>query len=353
MVLPEPIAGAANDWEHLADELGATPFDRPGWAAAWWDAFGRGSLEVHLVRESGLRAVMPARRISGRRLSATNWHSPKSGILAADAQALAELVARLVADRPHQLKIQFLDADAWQTETLVQRLGEEGYLVRMRPHGEASFLDIDGDFEAYEARMGKKSRAGMSRRQRQLAAEGAVTLDIADGSERLEELLEEGFAVEGSGWKARAGSAITSTPETERFYRSVARWAADRGFLFLAFLRLNGRGIAFEYNLVADGVLYGVKNGYDEEYGRFSPGRQLQAAVVRHAFETGLRRFEFLGVAEGYKLQWSTGTRRTVTLTAFAPTAIGRAHLMADRYGRPVGKSLRDLTRTRRAGSST
>src|SRR5207247_10269646 len=69
------------------------------------------------------------------------------------------------------------------------------------------------------------------------------TLEVVDGSERLDELLEEGFRVEASGWKSRAGTAIASRPDTRRFYTDVARWASDRGWLRLAFLRLGGRAL--------------------------------------------------------------------------------------------------------------
>src|SRR4030095_4180878 len=45
------------------------------------------------------------------------------------------------------------------------------------------------------------------------------TFELADGRERLEELLAEAFGVEASGWEGAEGTAITSRPETLRFYR--------------------------------------------------------------------------------------------------------------------------------------
>ena len=47
----------------------------------------------------------------------------------------------------------------------------------------------------------------------------------------LDELLDEGFRVEGSGWKQRQGTAVADNPHIGRFYRKFAAWAAERGWL--------------------------------------------------------------------------------------------------------------------------
>ena len=107
------------------------------------------------------------------------------------------------------------------------------------------YVTLKDDSEAYTAGLPRKQRKEIGRRRR-LEAEGELTVHFEDGSERLDELLREGFAIEGSGWKAERGSAIASQPETHAFYTDVARWAAARGWLRLAFLRLDGRALAFD-----------------------------------------------------------------------------------------------------------
>jgi hypothetical protein len=61
--------------------------------------------------------------------------------------------------------------------------------------------------------------------------------------------LEEGFRVEGSGWKGVYGTSISSHPATRRFFTEVAYWASKCGWLRLAFLCLNDRALDFGYAL--------------------------------------------------------------------------------------------------------
>lgn len=350
---PRPIAALAREWEQLAAETGASPFDDPGWATIWWNAFGSGQLEVHSVGDSGLRALVPMRVASGGLHSLTNWHSHTSGLLARDESAVGDLVASLLTGRPHQVSIGFLESDAWQTAALARAIGERGYRVVLRPLTTPPFLDIDGTFAEYTARMSRNLRGNLRRRQRMLAGSGTAVFEVHDGSERLDELMDEGLAVEGSGWKVAAGSAILSQPETERFYRDVARWAAARDLLRLDFLRLDGRCIAFELNVQSADTLYDIKGGYDVEFAYLSPGLLLQEAAVRRAFDLELRRVDFLGNFERYKMAWATGIRQTVTLMAFAPTPIGRSRWLVERHARPLAKRVKGLLRPRPHGDGS
>jgi CelD/BcsL family acetyltransferase involved in cellulose biosynthesis len=163
----------------------------------------------------------------------------------------------------------------------------------------------------------------------------------------LDAALEEGYRLEASGWKGRSGTAIVSRPETRRFYTEIARWAAEHGWLRLAYLRVGSKPIAFQFDLEAGGVIYHLKPGYDESYGRFRPGKILVEHVLRSAFERGLRRYEFLGAADPHKLEWAPAVHERLVFQAFAPTVGGRAELAAFRFGRPA--AARGLAAARRA----
>jgi CelD/BcsL family acetyltransferase involved in cellulose biosynthesis len=201
------------------------------------------------------------------------------------------------------------------------------------------YVDLSGGFEAWEAGLARKHRKEIGRMSRRLEDEGEVAFELADGSERLEALLEEGFAIEGSGWKTERGSAITAVPEVRRFYTEVARWAAVRGWLRLAFLRLDGRPLAFDFCIEAGGAIYALKGGYDVEYRRFGPGTLLTHESLRRGFTTsGLDSYEFLGSDDPYKLSWTATTRESVRFQAFSRSPAGRAEHAAWRYGRPLVK---------------
>lgn len=335
------IAAAAPSWEHLADTARATPFDRPGWVYAWWDAFGgNGELQIATVGQGDEGALLPIVRQRGHHRSLTNWHSVTSGAIATGSAAAARLVSALLADKPVTLTLAFVDADSALAGVFAPAAGEHGYRVHARPLEQPPYVRIDSDWESYEQGLTANLRGDVRRRRRRLEEAGSLTLDIVDGSDRLDDLLQEGLRVEGSGWKDDARTAIASRPETLRFYTDIARWAAGRGWLRLAFLRLDGRAIAFHLDLVADDVLYQLKGGYDPASERFSPGKVLHHMMLEHAFRSGMRRYEFLGAADPHKRRWANGAREVLVLDAFAPSVAGRAAWLTHTRARPVAKRI-------------
>lgn len=62
------------------------------------------------------------------------------------------------------------------------------------------FVDTEGEFASWEkARLSSSHRSTMRRRQRRLNELGEVRFEVSDGTERLPELLDEGFALEAAG----------------------------------------------------------------------------------------------------------------------------------------------------------
>jgi CelD/BcsL family acetyltransferase involved in cellulose biosynthesis len=188
--------------------------------------------------------------------------------------------------------------------------------------------------------MAAKLRGDLRRRARKLEQAGRVTFEIADGRDRLDKLLLEGFAIEPSGWKAERGTAIASQQNTRMFYGDVAAWAARRGSLRLAFLRLDGRPLAFQFGIEELGAYYFLKGGYDVSFRQFAPAKLLVRHMLARAFDLGLQRFEFLGAAESWKSEWTTTCRQRVEVSTFTRGPLGQASWLAHRFGRPVAKNL-------------
>lgn len=342
------LEAAAPAWEELAERVQAAPFLRPGWIAAWWNAFGRGRLEIRSERrpqDERLCALLPVQREGGTLASPTNWHSPEFGLLAESAVDARRLVASLLADRPRRLSLAFLapeQAELAQEEALAQ-----GYRVIQRTLQRSPHVPIDGDWEAYRHRLSKNLRDDLRRARRLLSARGKVSFEVSSGA-GFDELLEQGFGVEASGWKGARGTAIRSRPLERRFYTEVARWAAAHGWLRLAFLRLDGRPLAFDFCLEHAGVHYLVKTGYDPAYRELGPGKLLREEMLARAFREGLRSYELLGDAEPWKLRWTSATRARELVQFFRPTPLGLLDWSLFQHGRPFAKRIRSLARGRR-----
>jgi CelD/BcsL family acetyltransferase involved in cellulose biosynthesis len=69
-----------------------------------------------------------------------------------------------------------------------------------------------------------------------------------------------------------------------------------------------------------------------------SPGRLIVEASLERAFAIGLKRFEFMGTADAYKLRFANDAYDRLLFQAFSPKAAGRALHAAFAYGRPLAK---------------
>ncbi|MEA2374602.1 MAG: hypothetical protein QOD53_1065, partial [Thermoleophilaceae bacterium] len=221
---------------------------------------------------------------------------------------------------------------------LAAAAAESGFGLIERTIARSPYVAVEGSFDVYMSSLNRKFRKDIGRRWRRLEDQGDVRVAYEDGTERLDELLSDGFRLEGSGWKTEAGTAIASEPGRERFYRDVARWAAERGWLRLAFLYLDERAIAFDLCLETAGVCYVLKGGFDVEMRNAGPGVLLTHHELERAFDLGFSSYELLGQADDYKRSWTSTTRERVRMQAFPPTPLGAAEYAAWRHARPLVK---------------
>jgi CelD/BcsL family acetyltransferase involved in cellulose biosynthesis len=327
------------EWDELADRTGATPFVRAGWLEPWHRAFGDGELGALVTRRDGrLTGLLPVTARRGALVSPTNWHTPMFGPVAEDADAVRGLTHELLSRARRRADIWFLEAGSPALEQCAAAAAEARSRSIVRTIARAPYVPVDGPFEEYMGGLDRKFRKEIGRLWRRLEERGDVQVSYEQGSERLDDLLTEGFALEGSGWKAEGGTAILSASPVERFYREVARWTAERGWLRLAFLRLDGRALAFDMCLEHGGAFYVLKGGFDIDERKAGPGTLLTHHGVERAFELGLDSYELLGQADDYKRSWTSLARERVRFQAFPRRPAGALEYLAWRYGRPLAK---------------
>ncbi|MHB8470417.1 MAG: GNAT family N-acetyltransferase [Gaiellaceae bacterium] len=336
----EQIDAIAGEWDELADRAGAEPWARPGWARAWWSAFG-GDAPFELVsvrREGRLTGVVPLVRGRGGWRAAANWHTPTFSLLAEDDTARAALVDELLRRRPAWVALPFLDPD--EVEPALAAAARRRYRTLVRTLVRSPYVPTQGvvdDLWNGELDIKKRPKE-LTRRRRKLNEAGTVEVVVSDGSGGLDELLAEGLPVEASGWKAEEGTAIVSRPDTLFFYTEIARWAATRGILRLFFFRLDGRMISFELCLEDNNRLCNLKGGIDPDARGYAVGVLTGFEMIKYAFEHGLESFEFLGDEAPHKREWTQLVRERALVQLFRPDPVGATAHGAYAYGRPLVK---------------
>lgn len=337
VITSEDADRIAPEWEALANRVRANPFLRPGWVLSWWHAFGTGHLHALTVRSghSGrLVALLVVRRQRGALRSPTNWHSPVFGTLSEDVHAHEALLDALAADDARQVALGYINPH--ESSLLRNAAARTGRLVICRTLARSPYVETTGVWEDYTYTLGKKLRSELRRRRRRLTEAGRVTFQVYDGRRGLKSLLDEGLGVEAAGWKGEANTAIASHPATRRFYVEVARWAASRGWLRLAFLRLNGHALGFDLCLEQEGVHYLLKTGFDPEYGHFAPGKLLRQEMIARAFRERVTSYELLGGEAPWKSEWTATIRPRLLVQLFRSSPLGLFDWAAYAYGRPA-----------------
>lgn len=286
-----------------------------GWLQTWWSVFGTGGRLFLVVLHAGkeLRGIFPC------------WLTP-DGRLAGMAN---ELYYDFLIVSPHRDETlrRFLDvvdrsgctrADLPYFSRL-EGTGDallEAFRQRRQPFwsceqaygpkvnvSTATWEEIEGAFHA-------KLRNNLKKGRRRAVSEGTLSFEEVCDSKSLDAVLEEAFAVEGSGWKAAAGSAIILNPTKIAWYKGISRWAAQHGALRVYLLRLNGRLVAFDLALESGRTLFALKTGFDQHVAaRFSPGNLMRCEVLkslwaRHDLDT----YDFLGETFPWKREWTSDT---------------------------------------------
>lgn len=322
---------SASRWDALCDQVDAPPFLRPGWYDAWLAAFGEGrAMEVLEVDGGVLPMLVPARRFAQ---APANTHTHLFGPVAAGPEAAGELARLLAGRRFERVLMPYMDpgsAFVGSCRSLWPRRVER--VMQRSP-----FVALDGGVDAWRDGLDRKFRKELGRLRRRLSELGELTFSFGDDLS----MLDEGFRLEASGWKLEAGTAIVQKPSRVRFYRELAAWARSRGTLQLAFARLDGRPIAFDFCLSEGGSVYALKGGFDPELRKYGPGFLLTEEGIARAFDAGHRTYELLGDADEYKMNFTGSTRERIHFEGFSSSPGGRGRYLARTRVRPLVKRLR------------
>ncbi|CAM3526289.1 GNAT family N-acetyltransferase [Corallococcus sp. ZKHCc1 1396] len=338
------------EWNALVTRVDDQVFYRHEFVRCWLEHFASGAtLRILTARNAtgDLVAVLGLQEQEGHQygvpvrqlLSLTNKHSCRFDLLAEEPkQASAAFLSHLMGDPDWDvLRLSDVPEDgaAW---ALMHAARGAGMPWGAWPSARSPYLPLPSTVEAWTK--GRSNAKPLRRRRRRLEEKGRVEVERVSGSEGLEARLEEAFALEQSGWKAQQGTAIAQAEHRRGFYTSLARMAADRGWLGLYFLRLDSRPIAFQYGLEYGDRYLAMKPGYDESLGEVSPGHLLTESLIQDFIGKGLKELDLLGDDAPYKREWTREVRQHHWLFIYRDTLVGQALQRSKFRWAPVAKRM-------------
>lgn len=324
------------EWNALVHATRDEPFYRHEWFRIWLDSFAPNArLRVMLAHDENNRLVAALPLVEERNLmmgvpvrslaSASNDHTPRFDLLAEDgvkaAEAFMEHLRRDGGWDVLHLNSVPPEGHAWR---LYGTAVKDGNPTGTWQGDNSPYLDLPATHDEMQKRLDTKFKANLRRRHKKLAERGTVTVERVSGGPELAKYLEEGYAVESSGWKGRAHTAMSQDPQVARFYSELASFTAEEGSLALYFLRVDGKPVAFHYGLAYGSTYYLLKPGYDEDFKECSPGQLLMDEVVQSCIDGGLAGFDFLGPDMPWKRDWADQSRQHTWLYIFRDSLYGR-----------------------------
>lgn len=321
------------------DSLGApwrTPMQGYIWLQAYSETLASGPVRVFCIGPHSRPAALApfASSLSGPRqltlLGAEDiWESVE--VLAETDHAMDEL-ARTLVESGQALRFGHYPSDTGFLGAL-ERHSQSRAVFAKRPFDGRAMpaITLGPKWQDPESQVSSRRRADV-RRMRRIANEmGKVTFEIcAPEAPEARDLVDEAFSVEARNWKGRAGSAILSDANKAAFYRTYAGYAAQRGWLRLGFMRIDGVAVAMQIAVQWNNRYWLLKIGYDEACKRCSPGNLLFCESVRYAAEAGLISYELLGKESDWTKLWTEHARPISSARVYPFNVSGAAALATD-----------------------
>lgn len=195
------------------------------------------------------------------------------------------------------------------------------------------YVAIEGDWAQFLAEQSQSFTARYRQTQAQLKEAGEVHLEAHHQVELQSPVWQEALAVMRRHRPLDSSVALGTRPRTTEFFRELTRRAAKRGWLALWVLRLNGRVVAIEYQLRANGMVHALWAGEDPASQGRLPTQALSLVMLPVLFEGG-RVYEYQSPpgADLERLWWANGSHELIHLQLYRPGLYAR---VLQRWTRP------------------
>lgn len=200
--------------------------------------------------------------------------------------------------------------DLWNE--LFQEAGKVGEVIATTC---CPLIRLPKEIEPFRAGLGGTRRYTLQRKAKCLHRAGRIEYSRAASPAEVEAAFDSLVALHQQRWNGKADGGVFAKEVPRRFHREVVRVLSERGRVSLDQLALDGRPIAAIYGFVYGDTYYFYLPGFDPTaVPKASPGLLLLHHRIEQAIRDGLTTVDLLQGAQPYKLEWSTGRRRLVTV---------------------------------------
>jgi Acetyltransferase (GNAT) domain len=181
-------------------------------------------------------------------------------------------------------------------------------------------IDFPLSLETYMQARSTKFRSDLRRRRKKATTElGEVSFETIRDKKAVQLALNRYGALEASGWKGAAGTAVAMASTQFQFYEDWLGALATEDNARVFELRIGEQVAAMRLAIERNRCLYMLKVSYNESLRAYSPGALMLESLIEWCYqpEVGVRRIEFYGKVSEAHQPWLTETRTMKLATVY------------------------------------
>lgn len=305
-------------WNALVEQsIADTPFSRYEYLNEWWKTLGGGEWgDARLV----LVSASEDNHLIGIAPLFIHLYDGQRALLLVGSIEISDYLDLIVreADLPRFLSglLDFIVsnlADNWSAidwynlpdsspalAALKAESAKRGWTYHEEIYRPTPRIALNRSFEDYLAGIDKKQRHEIRRKMRRAGESGRVRFHVIEKDADIEPELESFFHL------------MVQDPNKALFLKDImrdqmsksVRAAHDYGYLWLAFLEVDGVKAAASLNFDYKNKLWGYNSGVSRAHMEFSPGWVLLGHIIQWCCENGRYEFDFMRGDEEYKYRF-------------------------------------------------
>ena len=340
------------EWDALlADYPYSTTFSTYEWLASWWRAFrGEDELLVLAFRDSTSALIglapfaitrhshfsMPWRVL---RLMGDGSHDSDNldmPVRPGYEGRFAESLLHFLQTRRrswHFAEFNTLPPES-NSANAMWRLMEEKKWLAIEGRRPASAIPLPGTWEEFQRMLSSKEKGKVEYYTKRVQKKYDARFYKCTSESELPGCLEALYKLHQNRWQSVGQPGSFDSASRRQFYLEFGRLSLAQGRLEFWLLDLNGEPVAAQFGFRYGNTVSQLQEGFDRAYSTDSVGYVLRAYVIRELIAQGVRRYDFLGGAPGYKAKWGAKEGSYRDLKFARPFSAGAAYLGSQEYAR-------------------
>lgn len=171
--------------------------------------------------------------------------------------------------------------------------------------------DIDYSGDEYFSNLPQKIRKDILYCQRRLKTLGDFEFKVIKDFEIIDHYMSLYYEIYSKSWQKKE----TIGPI---FHYDLAKMAAEKGWLRLGFLFVDGYPISSQFWITDNNTSFILKTVYDQEYKQYSPGKILTAKMMKYVIDIDqVKTIDYVHGDEPYKQDWTPKRRERKGLIVY------------------------------------